>query len=359
MTFTTHIIARDKWARFMTIMTVLFLSGLLYSCSSDLSEDFPNVEQQGKAEITFNILTSNTTATRTESHETKEDGNDKENAINSIQVLLYDQNNTFIGKFETSSFTGSQYQGSIDYDKMSKSLDQDNMFKGKIMILANCPEFTGGDLASHTFNFTQEQYNPSNEKGYIPMWGVINAEQKIVKGGSVDFGTVDLLRALAKIELIPGDGFGETQSILSGATLTRHNTSGVCVPAKYTEYTPTDKAEQDVCNLPANVTTSTTSLAFTQDEKGHYILYIPEMAKDNNNTITLSVKNAASKTKEYTINLGYYNTDGSFANNYYDIVRNHIYRYTLNFDAEEDDVISILAIRDWVFGKRATLTPED
>lgn len=349
MTFTTHIIARDKWARFMTIMTVLFLSGLLYSCSSDLSEDFPNVEQQGKAEITFNILTSNTTSTRAESHETKEDGNNKENAINSIQVLLYDQSNNFIGKFETSSFTGSQYQGSIDYDKMSKSLDQDNMFKGKIMILANCPEFTGGDLASHTFDFTKEQYNPSYEKGYIPMWGVINAEKKIVKGGTVDFDTVALLRALAKIELIPDtkQGFGEGEYKIVSATLSRYSTSGTCAPANCMTKTPTADAEEDICNIPNGVQTKT-DIVFKDNA-----LYLPEMKGSTDNVITLTLQkgNDTTATEQASFRLGSYSEDGKFVNNSdNDIVRNHIYRYYLSIKTDDGGFKIRVAIEDLIHG---------
>lgn len=353
MTFTTHIIARDKWARFMTIMTALFLSVILYSCSNDLSEEnIPDVEQQSRAEITFNILTNTTPTTRADSHTEKKDGTDKEKAINSLQVLLYNQSNQFIGKFETTYFANSSYKGSIDYEKMSSSLDENQTFKGKIMILANCPQFDGtGDLASHTFDFSQTAFNPNNEDGYIPMWGVINSELKIVKGGTVDFGTVDLLRALAKIELIPQNGFGEDGYKIVSATLSHYSTSGACAPANCMTKTPTADAEEDICNIPNGVRTKD-NLTFKDN-----VLYLPEMKGNADNVVNLTLQKGDEK-KNVSFRLGNYSNGDFVDNTDNNIVRNHIYRYYLNCDSE-DNIVYTISIRNWKTGKYAILTPED
>lgn len=360
MTITTHMIAWDKWVR---IAAALFLGMILYSCSNDLAEGtISGGEQQGKAEIVFNIQTNASTTRATESHTTTEDGTDKEKAINSLQVLLYDSSNKFIGKFlAKSSTTKDTYYGSIAYKQMQSCLDANQKFTGKIMVLANCPQFDGsGDLSNLTFDYSaSSSYNPANENGYIPMWGVISSpDTQITQDQTVNFGTINLLRSMAKIELVPNNGFGTNQASLESATLNKYNTSGLCVPTGYTTYTSTNEAQQDAFNIPSSVTTSSTSLAFTSSTDGKYIIYIPEMKKEAQSTITLSIKTSTSEAKTYTVNLGGYSDDGSFSNNYYDIIRNHIYRYNLNLD-NEDNITFTISIKDWVNSKYATLTPDE
>lgn len=335
MTITTHMIAWDKWVR---IAAALFLGMILYSCSNDLAEDtISGGEQQGKAEIVFNIQTNASTTRATESHTTTVDGTDKEKAINSLQVLLYDKDNKFIGKFlAKSNTTNDTYYGSIAYKQMQSCLDNDQKFTGKIMVLANCPQFDGsGDLSNLTFDYSQNSsYNPANENGCIPMWGVISSPNtQITQDQTVNFGTIKLLRALAKIELIPNtqSGFGEGEYKIVSATLSQYNNKGACAPINCMSLAPTDNAAgDDQLNIPSGAQTQT-DLAFTNN-----ILYLPEMkaSADNKITLTLQQGNNESNTQTISFRLGNY-TNGDFVENTdNDIVRNHIYRYYLSIDME-------------------------
>ncbi len=331
MKTTTYKQTRDKWAR---MIVTLFLGVFLCACSNDLTEEnIPEMEQQGSAEITFNVQTKNNLSTKAEIHTETVEGNEKENAIYSLQVLLYNKSNQFVGKFSMQQSAGGSYKGIIAYKKLSSCLNSNQEFEGKIMLLANCPQFDGaGDLSTLTFDFTQTAFNPNNKDGYIPMWGVITKIAKIAENHTVNFGTINLLRALAKIELNPNaeKGFGKGEYKIISATLSRYHTMGTCAPADCMSKSPTSDVEPDRCNIPSQATAQT-SLAFKDNA-----LYLPEMKSSAENIVNLTLQKGddTTDTKQVSFRLGDY-TDGDFVTDSdNDIVRNHIYRYNLSISQD-------------------------
>lgn len=315
------------------LLMSLFVCVGLASCQADGDSELANTSND-KVEINFTLSLS-APGTRAESHTTTQEVTDKEKAVNNLQVLLCDKDGNYVDKFLLYSFDGEKYRGGIAKVTISgdNCVDASGTFIGRIMVLANCPTYrenVDGELGN--FAYTYASHNPADEDGYIPMWGVISGKDiHFSNGEESDLGTVDLLRAMAKIELIPNNGFGEGLSALQSATLNRYNATGTCVPADHKNYTKTADAEQDKTNIPSSVQASSTSLAFTKNTSdGHYIVYIPEMAKSEDNTITVSVKDASNAVQDYTFHLGDYTEEGGFNNEYYDIVRNHIYQYYLN-----------------------------
>ncbi len=153
--------------------------------------------------------------------------------------------------------------------------------KFKIMVVANWPDYPESDTPDMdsffrvTFDF--DGTHPSRDMP-IPMYGIkeINLS-KISPDESANLGTIHLIRALAKIEVIldvsdPGWTLSELQ-------LTHYNTSGFCAPAvrSQNDYVK-DSWDRDYVGRPfiPATTSRAENISFVDAGNGHYVLYVPE-----------------------------------------------------------------------------------
>ena len=212
------------------------------------------------------------------------------------------------------------------------------------------------DAASvYNYNYTTESFTPSAENK-IPMYGVKNCKDITLRADLLtDLGTVDLLRAMAKIDVKCSESLEDIT--LTGVTLHHYNTSGMCAPKGiYGNTTDWDVDTGTDCSheihLPENVTQGE-SLPFNKVGES-YIIYVPEF--DNKTTgvtksyISVSMEHADKSpvTLENTnIYFGEYNTEGTLQpNTDFDIVRNHWYTYTIN-KVDDGKLIFQYRVKKW------------
>ena len=252
-------------------------------------------------------------------------GTARENHIDpdDVQVLIYSQKeeNQYIAQVE--NLACIQAEGGYTYHG-ELAAPADRLQAGeryKIMVLANC-----GDINNTTdipdLTFTEENTD------YIPMWGVTTATLTLTPGLSQDLGQIDLLRAQAKIEVVLGDA-PKTEYTITRITLNRRNTTGYCLPGGWSTVDKTTDLERE-SNTPASFrpyASLTTSLDYfaVADNQLSAVYYLPEYEKSDANPAQLTITlTKDGKAKDYTLDLKDYTTGA-----YYDLVRNHIYRYTI------------------------------
>lgn len=251
-----------------------------------------------------------------------------------LRVALYTaDDNAFAAEVDILSYHETATEGEYEFIGTVEAADGVTLSAGeyKLMVFANCG--VAGSLGqSASLGSLAYQYSPAGvkaEEQLIPMWGVTTTSLSLEKGKRDKEVEIDLLRAFAKVEISLHSDISETTDIVS-ATLTRYNTGGHCLPAGYAGVSKTADLDQENGDNPSfnpDQTAQQTNLDFTYsgDNKSAY-LYIPEY--DNSAEpaeITLELSDGTKGTLEFKTYTG--GTPGGEA---YDIVRNHIYRYTVN-----------------------------
>ena len=345
-----------KW--FLHILLLAGLFGMLTtSCSQDevLEEAVETRSENLQVFFTLNLGEGNMGSRTTWEDYDKDDanaigetGNNIENKVEDIQVLLFanDNDNTFLGEVSISAFYPTEgdshlykFYGELPTLPTGKSIMDTNKYLNcKIMVLANCnvdPSQIKGTttintlLEAATFNFNG---NPS----LIPMWGVLKVipDNKVLmheNGFPNPLPDIYLLRAMAKVEVIMKAEDHEISSI----AINRYNDTGYCVPTGYGTTTDTKALDRNSAfrSTDTNSINSGQQSFFnnvsTVTENGNtykcYTIYVPEYDNLSDDvtpsTIAIQVDN---KDKVYTIKYG---TAGK--NTEYNIVRNHIYRYNI------------------------------
>ena len=259
-------------------------------------------------------------------------GTDYENRIDQLQVVLYSEDNTAYPLHNLWQETSATQEGGQDTYTFVGSIDtndDDSPRAGtyKIMVFANCTDLTDNedDLGNLAYTYT---YNNSPA---IPMWGVITAELTLAPGErqTLDNG-IDLLRAVAKVEVKLNDAVAQEGFSLTGVTISKANQQGYCLPLDYDKVATTAALNREEATgittfHPYPSSTTETNLAFTKEDNGTYTLYLPEY-DNGTNAATLSVTVADGDGQEETYPLEFKNYTTGEA---YNIVRNHLYRYTI------------------------------
>lgn len=207
----------------------------------------------------------------------------------------------------------------------------------KVMVFANCqsPTIVSNETGLESLSYTYDAGKVKDEEQYIPMWGVTTVEDlQLEKGKRTNIGNIDLLRAFAKVEIELSSDISDIYTITS-ASLSNYNAQGYCLPAGYADVQNTlqlDQEDQDNPSFHPNATEQKADLAFVVPQDGKTAtLYIPEY--DNSTdaaTISLQLSDGTTGTLHFQ---PYVN--GVPNGETYDIVRNHIYRYTVNVEQGE------------------------
>lgn len=261
-------------------------------------------------------------------------GTGYENRIDQLQVVLYSEDNTAYPLHNLWQETSATQEGGQDTYTFVGSIDTndaDSPRAGtyKIMVFANCTDLTGNedDLGNLAYTYT---YNNSPA---IPMWGVTTAELTLAPGERQELTDgIDLLRAVAKVEVKLNDAVAQEGFTLTGVTISTANQQGYCLPAGYADVQNTkelDREEGSPTSFhPIQSSATTSNLAFTENN-GTYTLYLPEYDNGTNAaTLSVTVADEDKQTETYTLEFKNY-TNGQPTGEAYNIVRNHLYRYTI------------------------------
>lgn len=239
-----------------------------------------------------------------------------ENKIDDLQILIYDANNNYVGKVEDLiQLLDGRYSGTLSSDA-----EWTGNTNYKIMAFANCPSIDNPSNIS-TLDYTRANVS------YIPMWGVTTTTFDLTPGESDDIGSIDLLRAMAKVEVNFAESFPSDYEI-GAITISPYNTQGYCLPAGYESVETTGALDREEAGTAYSfnplASASTSSLTFT-GENGKYYIYLPEY---ENSTDAAKIQ-VTVNGETYELEFKDYENGAPKEGTQYDIVRNHIYRYTI------------------------------
>lgn len=263
-------------------------------------------------------------------------GEGYENRIDQLQVVLYSEDNTAYPLHNLWQETSATQEGGQDTYTFVGSIDtnENNSPRAgeyKIMVFANCTDLTDNedDLGNLAYTYT---YNNSPA---IPMWGVTTAELTLAPGERQELTDgIDLLRAVAKVEVQLNERVTQEGFSLTGVTISKANQQGYCLPLDYDKVATTAALNREEATgittfHPYPSSTTETDLAFTNDGNGTYTLYLPEYDNGTNAaTLSVTVADEDNQTETYTLEFKNYN-NGQPTGEAYNIVRNHLYRYTI------------------------------
>lgn len=320
-------------------LAAVLLAALACGCSADdaAGGGVPSGDTQVSFILKLSDASGRTRAAWSEDY-VGQQGTAYDNRINpeDLRVALYTAaDNAFAADVDILSYHETSTEGEYEFVGTVEAASGVTLSAGsyKLMVFANCG--VAGSLGQFgTLGQLAYEYSPGGVKQegkLIPMWGVTTTSLSLEKGKRADAGTVDLLRAFAKVEINLDQAIAGTHTITS-AKLTSYNTSGYCLPAGYANVNKTTELDQEDGTYPSfnpNPSAQQTDLAFaySDDNKSAY-LYIPEY--DNSTTeavIDIKLSDGTTGTlyfKPYA--------DGSPTGDAYNIVRNHIYRYTVNVE---------------------------
>ncbi len=282
--------------------------------------------EEGKVQVTFTLkLDNESSASRAMSRaedntwgdEYNDDlGNDYDNRINDLQVVIY-EGNTFKCKVTNLSFYKNEEKNEYTYlGSISETLTANTVYK--IMVFANCADITSEtDLSALSYTYSENMD--------IPMWGVITQTLSLEPGSRQELDEISLLRAFAKVEVNFAESFPSNYEIGS-ITINPYNTQGYCLPAGYASVDATGKLDREETSPASfNPLDSPSNMELTfKGENNSYYIYLPEY---DNSTKPAKIQVTVNGETYYLEFKDYEN--GVPTGDPYDIVRNHIYRYTI------------------------------
>ena len=324
---------------------VAWLLTLVVPAACSIIDEGPDALSGAETQVVFTLRLDAPTTPATKAtwgdNYNKDDGTSYENTIDpaTLQVVICPTNGSAYYPLQNLSLTSGDasnsytFVGSIDVNQSGLAANQ----QYKIMVLANCPEADAyADLDDLTYTYTHSD----SPTGYLPMWGVTTATLTLAAGERQTLtDPIDLLRAVAKVEVqLSGTNVADYE--LTGATLTRANTQGYCLPAGWNGVDNTKELERQEASgttpgsyRPYATTDAINNLTFSsienEDGSTKYIVYLPE--RDNTQTpaeITVKVQQDG-KEEEYPLYFQTYTNGRPVDGTTFNIVRNHLYRYNI------------------------------
>lgn len=307
----------------------------MFACSSPLDEEPPVFSgTSGKVNVEF-TLAMNKTQSRAISFENPE--ND-ENAIDlkTLKFFLYTFDYQYLDEIKNVipySYEGNTYHLLGELPKAYSDF--------RIVVLCNCN--TSQQSLSSFIPFNSENLS------YIPMWGVSTYSGFLKPDTVNDLGTIDLLRAMAKVEVTLDDNLTEN-FILTGVSFNKYNKMGYCLPKEYdkTNQTKDLSPENDWFNVNNDVEGNNLQfMPYGGDKGNHFVAYIPEY---DNSDGTLQMPVSITTTEGISIaNSG--NSMIEFKNyadgSPFNVVRNHVYHFNITKigPAEQDITLEVTVER--------------
>lgn len=321
------------------LMAALMMMVSATACIMDNEEPGANNGDDGLMMVSFRVVTPNqSAASRSDNPTSWEDAYESANGSDFDNLLLRDRFKVIITDADCNKVadvdnlycaTSTTDAGATTYDFVGIIADADfdavkALTAGKLHIIAN----TAADLVDEaTFTLSGQ---PGDSFNAIPMWGVHTVDfSGMTKGQRFDAGEVWLLRAMAKVEIQLSTDDDNIITALTDATLPGINTTGALLPTAWGSTDETKKLTYKESFRPCQSTTTDALTAdVSQDKK--IVFYLPECYNtDDKNDLVISVT-YTTKDGKNTGELRFRDyTDGEATGAPYNIVRNHLYRYTV------------------------------
>lgn len=267
-----------------------------------------------------------------------------------IRVVLFNTDDTFLTEITDFQITPlATYESSKLYYINAATKVDVSAGRFKIVVMANW----GTDNYPAVWNFDnifgiKYDFSPGKPLGadnLIPLYGV---KSVVISGGikpdiTADLGTIHLLRAMAKVEVVYSDELYTIKSL----NLRNYNCSGFCAPTDVTEeehYVKNNWSDDYTAtpSIPVPPMRREETLAFNsagKDIEGRdsYVLYVPEYC----NTVSSADAPVPQSVVEISFNEGFGDTrtihfrNGDAA---CDILRNVWYRFRITKKSELSDI---------------------
>lgn len=353
-------IFRHKYTIFSLMAAMAMLMVSATGCIMD-NEEPGTPDDEGLMMVSFRVVTPNQSAasrgvTPPTGTNTWDDAYDNAEGSDFDNMLLRDQfkviitnnnctqqvaiiDNIYCVTTTTADGASKTYEflgiiNDANFDDVKKLAD------GKLHVIANA-----GNNATLADGTTFQKYGQGLDA--IPMWGVQTVDfSKMTKGERFTVpDPVWLLRAMAKVEILLKEPIADNYiQTLTGATLDGVNGSGFLLPVGSTEGSPIWKTVRDTKALSYDDSYRPNPSKITDPLKanpqdGKIVFYLPECANPNGDTANQLAINVSYKTKETpedgepeTGTIYFRPYDNGTANTTgdpYNIVRNHLYRFTI------------------------------
>ena len=274
------------------------------------------------------------------------------------RVLFFDMDDRYLASFEPQKFTalGSDRLTSKTYEVEGKiSADMPSNFK--VVVLANWPTYPQNLVRGVTSvadicnddnaRFSYRSVYQLSLSELIPMYGIKECTNVTFRDKlTVPIGTVHLLRAMAKVEVLCTEGAWTIEDV----KIHNYNGFGYCAPADVfneADYVRYDYALDFNTNIhiPTGASMAEASLSLGEVAPGHFVIYVPEYQNTLNGTdiadkATLGIRFRERTDKEYSVDFKYYQSPSADVaqGTPFDIRRNYDYRFVVNKLEEEAEL---------------------
>ena len=269
-----------------------------------------------------------------------------------LRVMLTTPDNVTLGEIERISIWPTN-QAQTEFKFMGKLpvglvFDPQNP-NYKLFALVNAPTKA---LDQEFTLYNQQQLDPRNDESAIPMWGVATVDlTPILQETNYQIPEpLWLLRSAAKIEVQLSDDLKAKKTKINSATLKYYNVEGYVAPYDWHRF---DNTKQVDCEKAINVYRhAAVNLPLIEDEAtGNYYVYVPEYDNKNypgeRNKISLEMThNGEEKRFDDVISFVEYSNGKVIEGSDFNIVRNHIYRFSIRSIAG-DNLMLEYHVADW------------
>ena len=341
----------------MKYVVVLLCSILSVSCIFDTDECFVEIPStpvvlEGEHTISFTIG-FDSSITRLDCNPTDERVPfDHYIQPGTLRVMLTTPDNVTLGEIERISIWPTN-QAQTEFKFMGKLpvglvFDPQNP-NYKLFALVNAPPKA---LDQEFTLYNQQQLDPRNDESAIPMWGVATVDlTPILQEANYQIPEpLWLLRSAAKIEVQLSQALKDKGTEITSATMKYYNVEGYVAPADWHKFSDTREVD---CEKAINVYRhAAVNLPLIEDEAtGNYYVYMPEYDNQNypgeRNKISLTmIHNGEEVLFEDVISFCEYSDGVIVEDSDYNIVRNHIYRFTIRSIAGSNLVLEY-TVADW------------
>ena len=197
----------------------------------------------------------------------------------------------------------------------------------------------------------------------IPMWGVKTIDNfSLTPGGIKDLGPIYLLRAMSKIEVTLCEDLVSEGYKLEGVNLQKYKENGDIRPNGYDEIDNTlnietiDSFNEYTAQNSTSKVAESSGLSFFKIDDYTYWIYVPECSDyATGDLIQVVLTKGEGENKEYILMDSNF---PSFPMNITNLVRNHLYRYTIksvNINTEVDVTLQY-QVMEWTPINNGSLT---
>lgn len=406
-------------SRLINILLLIALSAfggaMLGACSSEKDEPQPettSIEHSTVVHVTMTLYVGSASADSESSAETEETGTKADNYIDisNLHLYLYDGSVNSDGYLSGVSLNyelvptvlepvnqnNSRYHITCDIPKSLLA----NQSSFRVVVFANwqhnpsaiplnayglgtnylsyCAWYNGCDY-EYNYGYDSEgnaTYFEPSEETPIPLYGVVfvqNYSEKLSSGDTLDFGEINLFRAMAKIIVIDQDAMDSgVESDFDSVTMSRCFNRGMCMPNKVFSDDVTEITAENICTPGYDTNDYCTSadcsaymingvavglsyqselgyirnLPFKKINNYEYVVYVPEyqIANDKGGLSGEETQiDISAYGKKYTIEFKDY-VDGQASCSAFDILRDHIYEYSVSI---EKQIVPSFTDKNW------------